>query len=137
MSFNVQNTCKSARVFSRHSSKKRPGLNKSLGTSTILQEGFDCTSLQEGREMKRSDSETSTIQNIPYMTKQPTGTLSNTRKDANRSLMKSKSKSFSDITHILSQRGSKCLCFDQFGTHQGESISNVCSTFCKKLGPKK
>ena len=49
--------------------------------------------------------------------------------------MKSKSKSFSDIQQILAQKGSKCICFNIYGTVTGANLDKNCGDYCKKLAP--
>ena len=74
---------------------------------------------------------------LPYLTKQVNRSLRDQGRQTenSRNLMKSKSKSFSDIQQILAQKGSKCICFNIYGTVTGANLDKNCGDYCKKLAP--
>ena len=77
----VEVPCKSARLFSTRSSKENNQPKHKMGMTEFIpplyENGMNTRNhMKTTHDKKESDSETSTVQILPYLTKQPTGTLS-------------------------------------------------------------
>ena len=90
---NGDNICKSARIQSSRNSNEKIHLKLRMGRTENFPKLVD---LDKPSQEKDNDSE-QTVQKLPYLTKLPTGTLSIQRNSGNRNMIKSKSKSFSEI----------------------------------------
>ena len=87
------NFCKSARIYSSRNSNEVIHPKYRMGGTENFPRLIDS---EKPSQEKDNDSD-ETVQKLPYLTKLPAGTLSIQRKGMNRNLIKSKSKSFSEI----------------------------------------